>query len=83
MSEILLAIAPIPRHEQGNFSTPTRNFLDRPRCTGWQQNARLSLRWFWICFGFISGAIMHFAYLRVAGLQQMERRGPRAGICFS
>jgi len=34
MSEILLAIAPIPRREPGNFSTLTRNFLDRPRCSG-------------------------------------------------
>src|SRR5262249_539070 len=34
MSEILLAIAPIPRREPGNFSTLTRNFLDRPRCRG-------------------------------------------------
>jgi hypothetical protein len=32
MSEILLAIVPIPRREPGNFSTPMRNFLDRPRC---------------------------------------------------
>jgi hypothetical protein len=34
MSEILLAIAPIPRREPGNFSTPTRNFLNKPRCSG-------------------------------------------------
>jgi hypothetical protein len=31
MSEILLAIASIPRREQGNFSTPRRRFLDRSR----------------------------------------------------
>jgi len=30
MSEILPSIAPIPRREQGNFSTLMRNFLDRP-----------------------------------------------------
>jgi uncharacterized membrane protein YkgB len=34
MSEILLAIVPIPRREPGNFFTPMRNFLDRPRCSG-------------------------------------------------
>jgi hypothetical protein len=32
MSEIMLAIVPIPRRKPGNFSTPMRNFLDRPRC---------------------------------------------------
>jgi hypothetical protein len=54
MSEILLAIAPIPRREQGNFSTPTRNFLDRLRSGTHGYRCR--------GFGFISGASMRFAY---------------------
>jgi hypothetical protein len=34
MSEIPLAIVPIPRREPGNFSTPTRNFWTRGLDTG-------------------------------------------------
>jgi hypothetical protein len=41
MSEILLAIVPIPRREPGNFCTPMRNFLDRPRSA---RQAKLAAR---------------------------------------
>ena len=44
MSEILLAIAPTPRRELGNFSTLMRNFLDWPRCISLQRNAVVAAR---------------------------------------
>jgi hypothetical protein len=34
-SEILLAIAPFPRREQGNFTTPTGNFFGQASHLGY------------------------------------------------